>query len=723
MAMPQSLIRTSILSLALTSALGAWVYAAQGTQTQGQGRAGGAATTTQTPTRDTQTQQQQQVPATGVISGVVTSEGSGSPIRRARVTLSAPEVRGGRTTITNDQGQFSFTALPAGRFTMIASKPGYVDIPYGAKRAGRPGTAIQLAAGGKMERANISLPKGAVITGIVVDDTGEPAPGTQVRVMRYVMRTGERTLEQAGQAQTDDRGLYRVYGLQPGNYLVSAVPRNLNAGNIRQTIEAEIEALMQQIQSGALGAGLGGRGGGAAGGGGRGGGRAGAGGIDIQSMMGGRGGGNPDLVGRAQQLMQQLAQQDEAAQTAYAPVYFPGTATPSTAAPVTLGVSEERAGVDFRLLLVPTATIEGTVTSQGAALPTQGTQVSLTPLDQVGSPSVPGMNNNTTRTTQDGKFTFQNIPPGQYRLMARGAIRLANPQQEAAAAGRAGAAGGRGQGPGGGRGGPGQIQQVLWGHADVAINGENVGNVSITMQEGMTLTGRIAFDGATNAPPTDLSTVRVNLTPRGQNQGFDMGGVPPAEVDASGRFTIKGVLPGRYSLNANIPGAGRAGGGGGGGRGGAAGATTPGAPSVQWVMKSVMVGGRDALDFGVTIEPNQNVAGATILFTDRTQELTGTIQDVAGNPTADYTIIVFSADKNFWTPQARRIAMARPDTAGKFTFRQLPAGDYRLTAVTDVEQGEWFDPAFLEQLLNASIPVSLRDGEKKTQDIKVAGGG
>ena len=67
--------------------------------------------------------------------------------------------------------------------------------------------------------------------------------------------------------------------------------------------------------------------------------------------------------------------------------------------------------------------------------------------------------------------------------------------------------------------------------------------------------------------------------------------------------------------------------------------------------------------------------------------------------------------------------MARPDTAGRFTFRQLPAGDYRLTAVTDVEQGEWFDPAFLEQLLNASIAVSLRDGEKKTQDIKVAGGG
>jgi hypothetical protein len=45
-----------------------------------------------------------------------------------------------------------------------------------------------------------------------------------------------------------------------------------------------------------------------------------------------------------------------------------------------------------------------------------------------------------------------------------------------------------------------------------------------------------------------------------------------------------------------------------------------------------------------------------------------------------------------------------------------------LTAVTDVEPGEWYDPAFLSQLLSASIPISLREGEKKVQDIKLAGG-
>ena len=157
---------------------------------------------------------------TGVISGIVTSDNSGSPVRRVRLTLSGVELRGGRSTITDDQGRFTFSAIPAGRFTLTASKAGYVDIAYGAKRPGRPGTPIQLADGQKLEKAHITLPRGSIVTGIVVDENGEPSTGTQVRVLRYVMRQGERTLQQVGQDQTDDRGIYRIFGLQPGEHIV-----------------------------------------------------------------------------------------------------------------------------------------------------------------------------------------------------------------------------------------------------------------------------------------------------------------------------------------------------------------------------------------------------------------------------------------------------------------------------------------------------------------------
>ena len=89
----------------------------------------------------------------------------------------------------------------------------------------------------------------------------------------------------------------------------------------------------------------------------------------------------------------------------------------------------------------------------------------------------------------------------------------------------------------------------------------------------------------------------------------------------------------------------------------------------------------------------------------------------------DYTLIVYPADQRFWTPQSRRIQSARPATDGRFTFRNLPAGDYRLVPVYDPEPGAWFDPAFLLQLESASVRVSIAEGEKKEQHLRVPGGG
>jgi hypothetical protein len=64
----------------------------------------------------------------------------------------------------------------------------------------------------------------------------------------------------------------------------------------------------------------------------------------------------------------------------------------------------------------------------------------------------------------------------------------------------------------------------------------------------------------------------------------------------------------------------------------------------------------------------------------------------------------------------------RPGTDGRFTVRNLPPGDYLMAAVTDVEPGAWFDPDFLQQLRGASARVTLSEGDKKTQDLRLGGG-
>jgi hypothetical protein len=97
------------------------------------------------------------------------------------------------------------------------------------------------------------------------------------------------------------------------------------------------------------------------------------------------------------------------------------------------------------------------------------------------------------------------------------------------------------------------------------------------------------------------------------------------------------------------------------------------------------------------------------------------MSDAAGRPAPDFTIVIFPADKNYWL-STRRIRTTRPDTSGKFSVANLPAGDYRIAALIDIAPGEQTDPAFLEQLLPASVTFTLREGEQKVQDIRIAGG-
>jgi hypothetical protein len=582
---------------------------------------------------------------------------------------------------TDEQGRFAFVGVAAGRFTLTVSKPGYATIAYGAKKPGRQGTPIQLAEGQVLTNINIALPKGAVITGVVVDEFGEPSANTPVRAFRYVMQNGDRALQSAGQSQTDDRGVYRIFQLLPGDYLVSAVPRN----NGPIVFSTQIQPLLDQVQaSGGLNAAIGAAG--------------------FAGVLG---------DGRGQQILdriQQLAGQQPEQPTGYAPVYFPGTTTPSQAAKIPLDAGEERTGVDFQLQLVPTAKVQGRVT--GGDMTTVGIQVMLRLAHQQDTADVPGLGMTMARVNPDGSFTFQNVTPGDYRVLAQAPVMAVTAGSDGAAAPDVAGRGGRGPG----RGGPfAGITQVLWAATDVSVGGHDVSDVTLNLQPGMTIAGRLAFDSATTQPP-DFTTARINLVPS-DTQGM-IGPVPAAQVDAAGGFTIAGVVPGRYSLRAGVGGAARGGAGLGDRFGGA-----PPAPvqnSVSWSMKSALLNGRDVLDFPLDIEPNENLSGMLVTLTDRVQEITGTVQDALGRPTSDYTIILFPVDNRYWVPQSRRILSTRPSTDGTFTLRGFPAGQYRLAAVTDAAPGEWFDPAFLTQIVPASMTVSLAEGEKKTQDLRLA---
>jgi protocatechuate 3,4-dioxygenase beta subunit len=181
----------------------------------------------QQPPRDAPAQQPGTIAERpGLISGRVLDAASGRPMVRALVRITAPELPGGRVVLTDDNGAFRFGELPSGRYTVTASKTGFVALTYGQRRPLQPGTPLQLAAGQSLTGVDLILPRGSVVSGVVTDELGNPLPGATVRVERYQHADGARRLIRAGSAQTDDRGYYRVWGLNPGQYYVSAVMRN-----------------------------------------------------------------------------------------------------------------------------------------------------------------------------------------------------------------------------------------------------------------------------------------------------------------------------------------------------------------------------------------------------------------------------------------------------------------------------------------------------------------
>lgn len=165
---------------------------------------------------------------------VLTTEGR--PLSRARVMLLSNEINVRRYATSDAEGRYEFAELPEGRFTITASKGGYVLLQYGQRRPFEPGRLVAVSGSQVLEKIDIRLPRGSVISGRITDELGEPLTGARVEAQRYQFGPdGARSLSGVGPfTQSDDRGEFRVYGLMPGEYLVSAslsAPANIRQGN------------------------------------------------------------------------------------------------------------------------------------------------------------------------------------------------------------------------------------------------------------------------------------------------------------------------------------------------------------------------------------------------------------------------------------------------------------------------------------------------------------
>ena len=166
---------------------------------------------------------------TGRLRGRVVTADTGTVLRRAQVRISSPDI-GTKTAMTDAQGRYEFKDLPAGRFNVSVVKSGFVTMQYGQSRPFEPGRPIDLADAQTMDKADVALPRGSAVQGHIVDEFGEAVAEANVNAMRLQYSGGRRRLVPAGRASiTNDQGYFRLYGLPPGDYFVSATLRTMDS--------------------------------------------------------------------------------------------------------------------------------------------------------------------------------------------------------------------------------------------------------------------------------------------------------------------------------------------------------------------------------------------------------------------------------------------------------------------------------------------------------------
>jgi len=176
------------------------------------------------------TKPEQPSPA-GAIEGQILSLATGAPLKKANVRLAGARAQQGVMPVnaaqeTDDRGRFSFTSLPPGKYQLSASRQGFLNGSYGARKFSGNGTPILLGQDQQMRDLVIKLNPQSVIVGKVLDEDGEPIANVPVRILKYQYRQGRKQWVNANNVNASDIGEYRIPNLMPGRYIVSASPRH-----------------------------------------------------------------------------------------------------------------------------------------------------------------------------------------------------------------------------------------------------------------------------------------------------------------------------------------------------------------------------------------------------------------------------------------------------------------------------------------------------------------
>jgi protocatechuate 3,4-dioxygenase beta subunit len=166
----------------------------------------------------------------GSVEGTVTNTVTGAPVKKATVTLVSPSLRVRYIAGTDDQGQFQFPDVEAAADYVLEARANGFTMPPETRQILKERRPLAVTVQESVKGVAVNLVPLGAINGKITDADGDPVRGVSVQALQYQYRASGRRLDSRADAITDANGLYRIYFLPPGRYLVRAYIHRTPAG-------------------------------------------------------------------------------------------------------------------------------------------------------------------------------------------------------------------------------------------------------------------------------------------------------------------------------------------------------------------------------------------------------------------------------------------------------------------------------------------------------------
>ena len=344
-------------------------------------------------------------------------------------------------------------------------------------------------------------------------------------------------------------------------------------------------------------------------------------------------------------------------------VYHPNVSRVAEAKPITLGLGEDREGVDLRYRPIPSSPVAGTIVRADGG-PLENVMVRLARAGGLD----PDDRNLHRRIGRAGRFDFASVPAGAYWVMAHGTAPAADAQG-------------------------GSPAQRFWGFAEINVDGRQPLATTLEMTPGIDISGRVEMHAVNGDEPVDRAKVAIVLW--GADARTDaLVSIEPlrSAVAPNGSFVISGVPAGRFMVQAWRQ---------------------------PWMLASAVDSDGRQLDQPFEVTRSADVRDVTITLSDRPGGISGLVLDDQGQPLGDQQLLIFAADSRLWYPSAMRSQLARSSADGSFAVTGLVAGEYLVAAVEDMHRESWFDRARFERARANAARVTLAAGQRVVQDLRI----